>query len=49
MIKDTKSLLKEIENKEKQMYQAAQDLEFEKAGQLRDDIAQLREQLKRAV
>ncbi|KPD25074.1 excinuclease ABC subunit UvrB [Idiomarina zobellii] len=49
VIKDTKSLLKEIENKEKQMYQAAQDLEFEKAGQLRDDIAQLREQLKRAV
>lgn len=49
VIKDTKSLMKEIESKEKQMYQAAQDLEFEKAGQLRDEIGQLREQLKRAV
>jgi excinuclease ABC subunit B len=29
------------------MYQAARDLEFEKAAALRDEVAALREQLKR--
>ncbi|MAD54738.1 excinuclease ABC subunit UvrB [Idiomarina sp.] len=49
MIKDTNAVIKEIEAKEKEMYEAAQNLEFEKAAQLRDDIKTLREQLKRAV
>ncbi|PYE32080.1 excinuclease ABC subunit B [Idiomarina fontislapidosi] len=49
MIKDTNAVIKEIEAKEKEMYAAAQNLEFEKAAQLRDDIKTLREQLKRAV
>lgn len=31
------------------MYKAAQNLEFELAGKLRDEVAELREQLKRAV
>ncbi|MBR38149.1 MAG: excinuclease ABC subunit B [Idiomarina sp.] len=49
MIKDTNAVIKEIEAKEKEMYEAAQNLEFEKAAQLRDDIKTLHEQLKRAV
>lgn len=36
---------KEIARLEEQMYQYAQDLEFEKAGETRDRIAKLREQL----
>ncbi|RUO79552.1 excinuclease ABC subunit UvrB [Pseudidiomarina taiwanensis] len=44
--KDTKSLVAELEQTEKAMYAAAQDLEFEKAAELRDQVAQLREQLK---
>ena len=49
VIKDTKALMKELEAKEKAMYEAAQNLEFEKAAQLRDEVANMREQLKRAV
>lgn len=49
VVKDTKALMKELEAKEKAMYEAAQNLEFEKAAQLRDEVAKMREQLKRAV
>ena len=35
VVKDTKALMKELEAKEKAMYEAAQNLEFEKAAQLR--------------
>lgn len=49
VVKDTKALMKDIEGKEKAMVEAAQNLEFEKAAQLRDELAELREQLKRAV
>lgn len=49
VVKDVKALTRELESKEKSMYEAAQNLEFEKAAQLRDDVAKLREQLKRAV
>ena len=38
-------LSKEIERLEEQMYKYAQDLEFEKAGETRDQVAKLREQL----
>lgn len=44
---DPKLLVQKIDATEKQMYQAAKDLEFEKAAALRDELAQLREQLKR--
>ncbi|RZQ56610.1 excinuclease ABC subunit B [Pseudidiomarina tainanensis] len=44
---DPKALVQKIEQTEKAMYQAAKDLEFEKAAALRDDVAKLREQLKR--
>ncbi|RUO49671.1 excinuclease ABC subunit UvrB [Pseudidiomarina donghaiensis] len=44
---DPKALVQKIEATEKQMYQAAKDLEFEKAAALRDELGQLREQLKR--
>jgi excinuclease ABC, B subunit len=44
---DPKALVQKIEQTEKEMYQAAKDLEFEKAAALRDDVAKLREQLKR--
>ncbi|WP_404408091.1 excinuclease ABC subunit UvrB [Pseudidiomarina marina] len=43
---DPKALVQKIEQTEKAMYQAAKDLEFEKAAALRDDVAKLREQLK---
>jgi len=43
---DPKALVQKIEQTEKAMYQAATDLEFEKAAALRDDVAKLREQLK---
>ncbi|WP_404399686.1 excinuclease ABC subunit UvrB [Idiomarina seosinensis] len=49
LVNDPKALMKELEAKEKAMYEAAQNLEFEKAAQLRDEVAQLREQVKRAV
>lgn len=49
VVKDVKALTRELESKEKSMYEAAQNLEFEKAAQLRDDVAKLRERLKRAV
>lgn len=49
VVKDAKAVMKEIEAKEKEMYKAAQNLEFEQAGKLRDEVAELREQLKRAV
>lgn len=44
---DPNMLLKKIADTEKQMYQAAQDLEFERAASLRDELVALREQLKR--
>lgn len=44
---DPKALVQKIAATEKQMYQAAKDLEFEKAAALRDELGQLREQLKR--
>ena len=44
---DPKALVQKIEATEKQMYQAAKDLEFETAAALRDELGQLREQLKR--
>ena len=40
-----KQLAKEINKLEKQMYQHARDLEFEKAAQLRDQVDTLRQQL----
>ena len=43
---DPKVLVQKIEQAEKAMYQAAKDLEFERAAALRDDVAKLREQLK---
>ena len=39
-------LTKKIEQREQQMYQAAKDLEFETAAQLRDQVAGMREKLK---
>ncbi|MEX1221380.1 MAG: excinuclease ABC subunit UvrB [Idiomarina sp.] len=45
---DPKELLKELQQTEKAMYKAAQNLEFEEAGRLRDRVAQLREQVKRS-
>lgn len=47
-IVDPKQLLQQLEKTEKAMYQAARDLEFERAAQLRDEVAELREQLKRS-
>lgn len=41
---DTKTIFKQIETLEKQMYQHARDLEFEDAARLRDRIDKLREQ-----
>ncbi|MGB3596123.1 MAG: UvrB/UvrC motif-containing protein, partial [Pseudomonas neustonica] len=38
---------KRIKHLEEKMYQYARDLEFESAGQLRDEIQQLRDQLVR--
>lgn len=49
VVKDAKAVMKAIDAKEKEMYKAAQNLEFEQAGKLRDEVAELREQLKRAV
>ena len=40
---DEKSLAKELKRLEKEMLQAAQNLEFEKAAKLRDELKQLRE------
>lgn len=44
--RDPKEIVHEISVREKAMYQAAKDLEFEKAGKIRDEIHALREQLK---
>ncbi len=44
---DPKLLVQKIEAAEKAMYQAAKDLEFERAASIRDELTQLREQLKR--
>ncbi len=44
---DPKQVVIKLEAAEKAMYQAAKDLEFERAAQLRDEVAALREQLKR--
>ncbi|WP_420837035.1 excinuclease ABC subunit UvrB [Aliidiomarina shirensis] len=44
--RDPKELMQEISVREKNMYQAAKDLEFEKAAKMRDELKQLREQLK---
>ncbi|MCH8492362.1 MAG: excinuclease ABC subunit UvrB [Idiomarina sp.] len=44
--RDPKEIVQEISVREKAMYQAAKDLEFEKAGKIRDEIHALREQLK---
>ena len=41
--KSPKELAKEIERLEKQMFDAAQNLEFEEAARLRDEVAKLRE------
>ncbi|CAB0149741.1 UvrABC system protein B [Pseudidiomarina piscicola] len=45
-LNDPVAVMKVLERTEKEMYQAAKDLEFEKAAQLRDDVAKLREHLK---
>ncbi|MFC0444615.1 excinuclease ABC subunit UvrB [Pseudidiomarina halophila] len=45
-LNDPVALMKVLERTEKEMYQAAKDLEFEKAAQLRDDVGSLRERLK---
>lgn len=45
-IRDIKSLTQLIQAKEKAMYNAAQNLEFEEAARLRDELNGLREQLK---
>ncbi|MGQ4276104.1 excinuclease ABC subunit UvrB [Pseudidiomarina sp. E22-M8] len=45
-LNDPVALMKVLERTEKEMYQAAKDLEFEKATQLRDDVGNLRERLK---
>ncbi|RUO55904.1 MULTISPECIES: excinuclease ABC subunit UvrB [Pseudidiomarina] len=45
-LNDPVAIMKVLEKKEKEMYQAAKDLEFEKAAQLRDDVAKLRERIK---
>ncbi|MDN7123481.1 excinuclease ABC subunit UvrB [Pseudidiomarina terrestris] len=45
-LNDPVALMKVLERTEKEMYQAAKDLEFEKAAQLRDDVGALRERLK---
>ncbi|KFZ28542.1 MULTISPECIES: excinuclease ABC subunit UvrB [Pseudidiomarina] len=45
-LSDPIALMKLLERTEKEMYQAAKDLEFEKAAKLRDDVADLRERLK---
>lgn len=45
-LNDPIAIMKVLERKEKEMYQAAKDLEFEKAAQLRDDVAKLRERIK---
>jgi excinuclease ABC subunit B len=42
-----KALMQKLDQTEKAMYQAARDLEFEQAAALRDQVAALREQLKR--
>lgn len=44
--KSGKELLALIDQREQDMYKAAQDLEFEKAASLRDELQELREQLK---
>ncbi|WP_194755337.1 excinuclease ABC subunit UvrB [Aliidiomarina indica] len=44
--KSPKALADAISEREKAMYQAAQDLEFEKAAKIRDEVHELREQLK---
>ena len=44
--RNSKDILKAIAVQEKAMYKAAQDLEFEKAAQMRDELHELREQLK---
>ncbi|KFZ31642.1 excinuclease ABC subunit B [Pseudidiomarina salinarum] len=46
-VTDPKVLIQQLDKTEKAMYQAAKDLEFERAGQLRDEVGKLREQLKR--
>lgn len=45
-LNDPVAIMKVLDKKEKEMYQAAKDLEFEKAAQLRDDVAKLRERIK---
>ncbi|WP_417682716.1 excinuclease ABC subunit UvrB [Pseudidiomarina aquimaris] len=45
-LNDPIAIMKVLEKKEKEMYQAAKDLEFEKAAQLRDDVSKLRERIK---
>ncbi|RUO28893.1 excinuclease ABC subunit B [Aliidiomarina sedimenti] len=44
--RNSKDILKAIAAQEKAMYKAAQDLEFEKAANIRDELHELREQLK---
>lgn len=44
--RNSKDILAAIAAQEKAMYKAAQDLEFEKAASMRDELTELREQLK---
>ena len=44
--RDPKEIAQEITLQEKAMYAAAQNLEFEKAAKIRDQLHELREQLK---
>lgn len=44
--RNSKDILKAIAGQEKAMYKAAQDLEFEKAASIRDELHELREMLK---
>lgn len=44
--RNSKDVLSAIAKQEKAMYKAAQDLEFEKAAQMRDELQELREMLK---
>ncbi|MDX1705185.1 MAG: excinuclease ABC subunit UvrB [Pseudidiomarina sp.] len=46
-VTDPKVLMQQLDKTEKAMYQAAKDLEFERAAQLRDEVGKMREQLKR--
>lgn len=46
---DEKQMAKELKRLEKEMMQAAQNLEFEKAAQLRDQLKALREGIRSRI